>query len=376
MIKGASRNSYRRLSFDKPLFAVTILLLIIGIVMVFSSSAVLAGVKYKQPLFYLFQQAVGAGVGLALIFGLLAVRRTFFQNPAVVYGLLVLSAALLMLCFAMPTVARTNRWIQVFGIRFQPSELAKISLVLFFAYFCTAKKDKLNEPKTLILPLGVLFAFVILIVMEPNYSMALFAAGLSAMMLFLGGVKLRYFAALFGVAAVLFTVYLFQASYRMDRIEGFISPNKDPLGQSFQVNQSKLAVGSGGLLGVSLGQSTQKLFFLPFAHTDFVFAILGEEAGLLGATFTIALFLIFLWRGLKIAFNTPDPNDKLIAAGLTLAVTAQALLNITVVLGLGPATGIPLPFISYGRSSLICNLAAVGILLNISQRKGEIGVKP
>jgi len=148
------------------------------------------------------------------------------------------------------------------------------------------------------------------------------------------------------------------------------------LGTSFQVNQSKLAVGSGGLLGVSLGQSTQKLFFLPYAHTDFIFAILGEEVGLVGATFTLFLFFAFLWRGLTIAFRTPNPSDKLIAAGITLAITAQALLNISVVLGLGPATGIPLPFISYGRSALVCNLAAVGILLNISRRKGDIRVKP
>jgi cell division protein FtsW len=373
MIKGANMDSYRRLSFDKPLLAVTLLLLIIGIVMVFSSSAVLAGVKYRQPLHFLVQQVIGAVTGLGLVAALLSVRRSFFRNPVVVYGLLLFSAALLLLCFAMPTVARTNRWIQLFGIRFQPSELAKISLVLFFAYFCSEKKERLNEAKTLIFPLSVLFVFIILIVMEPNYSMALFVAGLSAMMLFLGGVKLRYFAFLAAIGVALFTVYLFQASYRMDRIQGFISPDKDPLGHSFQVNQSKLAVGSGGLLGVSLGQSTQKLFFLPFAHTDFIFAILGEEVGLLGTTFTIVLFLIFLWRGLTIAFRTPDFRDKLIAAGLTLAVTAQALLNITVVLGLGPATGIPLPFISFGRSSLVCNLAAVGILLNVSQRKGESG---
>ena len=176
--------------------------------------------------------------------------------------------------------------------------------------------------------------------------------------------------------AVLFTLYLFQASYRMDRIQGFISPEKDPLGTSFQVTQSKLAVGSGGLLGVSLGESTQKLFFLPFAHTDFIFAILGEETGLVGAAFTLGLFLLLLWRGLSIAFRTPHPTDKLIAAGLTLAITAQALLNISVVLGLGPATGIPLPFISYGRSSLVCNLAAVGVILNISQKKGDLGVRP
>jgi len=369
-------ETYRRFGFDKPLFFVTLLLVAIGVVMVFSSSAVLAAEKHGQPLFFMIQQVLGAGAGFILMFLLASIRKPIFRDPIVVYGLLAVTAAMLLLCFAMPAIARTNRWIQVFGIRFQPSELAKISLVLFFANYCQSKKDKINEWKTLVIPAGVLLAFVILIVMEPNYSMALFTAGLSAMMLFLGGVKFRYFAFLGSIFAVLFTLYLFQASYRMDRIQGFISPEKDPLGTSFQVTQSKLAVGSGGLLGVSLGESTQKLFFLPYAHTDFIFAILGEETGLVGAAFTIGLILLLLWRGLSIAFRTPHPTDKLIAAGLTLAITAQALLNISVVLGLGPATGIPLPFISYGRSSLVCNLAAVGVILNISQKKGDLGVRP
>ena len=366
---------YRRFSFDKPLFLVTLLLLVIGIVMVFSSSAVLAGVKYRQPLHFLAQQLMGAVAGLILAAVIMSVRKPFFHAPAAVYGLLLLSAFLLMLCFVMPSVAKTNRWIQFLGIRFQPSELAKISLILFFAHYCETKKDKLNEWKTLLLPLGVLFFFFLLILKEPNFSTAFFIAGLSVMMLFMGGVKLRYFAWLGGIFAVLFTLYLFQANYRMDRIQSFVSPEKDPLGTSFQVNQSKLAVGSGGLLGVSLGQSTQKLFFLPYAHTDFIFAILGEEIGLVGTTFTLFLFFAFLWRGLAIAFRTPNPTDKLIAAGITLAITAQALLNVSVVLGLGPATGIPLPFISYGRSALVCNLAAVGILLNISRRKGDLRIK-
>jgi cell division protein FtsW len=369
-------DAYRRYGFDKPLILVTALLVAIGIVMVFSSSAVQAGVKYHQPYYYLLQQVLGAAAGLLLAGLLASIRKPFLRDPYVVYGLLALSAFLLMLCFVMPTVARTNRWIQLFGARFQPSELAKICLVLFFAWYGEMKREKLNEWKTLAMPAAVLFAFVILIVMEPNYSMAVFIAGLSAAMLFLAGVRLRYFAVLGGICAALFTVYLFQAGYRMERIQGFLSPEKDPLGTSFQVIQSKLAVGSGGLLGTSLGQSTQKLFFLPYAHTDFIYAILGEETGLVGAVFTLALFFVFLWRGLVIAFRTPNPVEKLVAAGLAIAVTTQALLNISVVLGIGPATGIPLPFVSYGRSSLVCNLAAVGILLNISRRKGDIGIKP
>ena len=369
-------DAYRKYGFDKGLAAVTVALVAVGIVMVFSASAVQAGIKFHRPHYYLLQQAIGALFGLALAAGIAAVRKPFLKSPVVVYGLLALSAFLLMLCFVMPTVARTNRWIQVFGVRFQPSELAKIALVLFFAYYCEAKRDRLNEARTLAVPLGVLFAFAVLVVVEPNFSMALFIAGLSAAMLFLAGVRLRYFAFLGAAAGALFTVYLFQASYRMERIHGFLSPDKDPLGASFQVIQSKLAVGSGGLLGTSLGQGTQKLFYLPYAHTDFIYAIIGEETGLAGAALTLALFFLFLWRGLVIAFRTPDPVEKLVAAGLTIMVTTQALLNVSVVLGIGPATGIPLPFVSYGRSSLVCNLAAAGILLNISRRKGDVGLKP
>ena len=369
-------DAYKRYGFDKGLVVVTILLVAAGIVMVFSSSGVQAGVKYHRPYYYLLQQAVGAAAGLLLAAFLASIRKPFLRDPYIVVGLLALSAFLLMLCFVMPTVARTNRWIQLFGIRFQPSELAKISLVLFLAWYAEAKRDKLNEWKTLALPVGVVFLFIILVVMEPNYSMAIFIAGLAAATLFLAGVRIRYFAALGAVGAVLFTVYLFQASYRMERIQGFLSPDKDPLGTSFQVIQSKLAVGSGGLLGTGLGQGTQKLFYLPFAHTDFIYAILSEETGLLGAAFILALFFFFLSRGLRIAFRTPHPVEKMVAAGLTIAIVTQALLNVSVVLGLGPATGIPLPFVSYGRSSLVCNLAAVGILLNISRRKGDVGLKP
>lgn len=369
-------DAYRRYGFDWGLIIVTVLLVAGGILMVFSASAVQAGVKYHRPHYYLLQQVIGAVAGLILAGVIASIRKPFLRDPYVVCGLLALSAFLLMLCFIMPTVARTNRWIQLFGVRFQPSELAKISLVLFLAWYGEMKRDKLNEWKTLAVPAAVLFAFAILIVMEPNYSMALFIAGLSAVMLFLAGVRFRYFAILGGICAALFTVYLFQASYRMERIQGFLSPEKDPLGTSFQVIQSKLAVGSGGLFGTNLGQGTQKLFFLPFAHTDFIYAILGEETGLVGTVFTLALFFVFLWRGLVIAFRTPHPVEKMVAAGLTIAVATQALLNISVVLGIGPATGIPLPFVSYGRSSLVCNLAAVGILLNISRRKGDIGIKP
>jgi cell division protein FtsW len=367
----------RRLNFDLPLFAVTVVLMTIGVVIVFSSSGFLAGERYSHPFHFMVQQLLGAAAGFALVVFLLSVKRSFFLNPYFIYGLLAVTVLLLMLALTMPAVARTNRWVLLFGVRFQPSELAKVSLILFLAAWIESRKDRLNEPKVLAVPLGVLFLTVLLVLMEPDFGTAVLLFVLAAMMLFVGGVKLRYFVAAGGLFAALFAFYLVQGDYRMDRIHGFLSPDKDPLGRSYQVTQSKLAVGSGGLLGVGLGQSTQKLYFLPSAHTDFIYAIWGEETGLVGTLAVLALYLLLLWRGLKISMAAPDPASRMVAAGVTLAVVVQALLNITVVLGLGPAKGIPLPLVSYGRSSLVCTLAAIGILLHISRKRslGETKVR-
>jgi len=357
-------------SFDKALFAITVFLLAVGFIMVFSSSAVLATEKYHQSLHFLIRQIIGAAAGFALIAFILSVRKPFYQNAYFVYGLLVLSVFLLAACFVMPSIARVNRWINLFGVRFQPSELAKISLVLYFAYFLEQKKHRLHEWRVLASPLAVIGLFTLLILKEPDYGTAILIFGICSLMLYLGGVKLRYLAALSVAAVAVFAVYLFSASYRVERIATFMSPDKDIQGKGFQPYQSKLAVGSGGLLGVSLGESKQKLYFLPYAHTDFIYAILGEEFGLLGTLTILGLFIAFLWRGLVIGSRAPTLAAQLLAVGLTLVVSAQALLNITVVLGLGPAKGVPLPLISFGRSSMVCTLAAIGIILNISQRKG------
>ena len=356
--------------FDKGLLVITVFLLAVGFIMVFSSSAVLATEKYQQSLHFFIQQVIGAAAGIILIVYLLSVRKPFYQNPHIVYGLLVISAFLLAACFVMPSVARVNRWVSLFGIRFQPSELAKISLVIYLGYFVEQKKHRLHEWRILALPIGVIGLFTLLILKEPDYGTAMLIFAICGLMLYLGGVKLRLLAVLCVAASALFAVYLFSASYRMDRITSFMSPDKDIRGKGFQPYQSKLAVGSGGLLGVSLGESKQKLYFLPYAHTDFIYAILGEEFGLLGTLTILGLFLAFLWRGLVIGSRAPTPAAQLVAVGLTLVICVQALLNITVVLGMGPAKGVPLPLISFGRSSLVCTLAAAGIILNISQRKG------
>jgi cell division protein FtsW len=364
-------SARHRLSFDVPLLAVTVMLVVLGVFFVFSSSSFMAREKYDQSFHFMIQQVVGALAGLALIAFLTSVKKPFFLQPGFVYGLLGLTVLLLLLCLAMPSVAHTNRWVILFGVRFQPSELAKISLILFLATYAEAKKDTINEIKTLAVPVAVLIVTIVLVLLEPDFGTAVLLAALAAMVLFIGGVKLRYLAAAGLLALALFGFYLVQADYRVKRIQGFLAADKDVLGAGYQVEQSKLAFGTGGLIGAGLGQSMQKLNFLPFAHTDFIFAILGEETGLLGTLFTLGLYLFFLWRGLKISLTAPSPSYKMIAAGVTLAIVAQALMNMSIVLGLGPAKGTPLPLLSYGRSSLICTLAAVGLLLHISQKRSD-----
>ncbi|MGZ5499476.1 MAG: FtsW/RodA/SpoVE family cell cycle protein, partial [Candidatus Aminicenantales bacterium] len=258
-----------RLGFDVPLLAATIALVVLGVFFVFSSSGFMASQRYNQPLRFMVQQILGAIVGLMIVAFLISVKKSFFLQPSFVYGLLGVTIFLLVLCLAMPSVARTNRWIVLPGLRFQPSELAKISLILFLATYVEAKKDTINELKTLAIPLAVLIISIVLVLLEPDFGTAVLIAVLAAMVLFIGGVKFRYLAAAGLLAAALFGFYLIQADYRVKRIEGFFSADKDVLGSGYQVDQSKLALGSGGLIGAGPGQSTQKLNFLPFPHTDF-----------------------------------------------------------------------------------------------------------
>jgi len=363
---------FKRFSFDLWLLIITIALVLFGILMVFSSSAILAGEKYRQSFYFLSQQIMAAVTGLILMLVVAYLKNPFFTLPRLVYLATGLTFGLLLMCFVMPPVANTHRWVQFFGVRFQPSELAKVVLILFLGNYCARKSETLNQLKTLLPAAGVVLAFVLAVLLEPDYSTAAYLLVVSAIMLYLGGVKLKFFIVPGLLILIMFGFFLFSADYRLHRVHGFLNPDQDPLGKAFQVRQSKLAVGAGGLLGVGIGASTQKLYFLPCAHTDFIFAIIGEEIGLAGTAISIILFFLFLMRGLKIAEKTSNFNHKLVAYGLTLSIIVQALINISVVLGLSPATGIPLPFISYGRSALVCNLLAVGLLLNISQRKMEV----
>jgi len=358
----------RPYGFDKWMLAITLILVILGLVMVFSASGVASAEKYAQPFYFLVQQAMGAAAGLGLTLALLAVRKPFYQQLPFIFGLLAATFGLLVLCFLMPPVAKTNRWVTLGGIRFQPSELAKISLVLFLAWYLDRRKDKIQEASSLVVPLVVLGLVVLLILKEPDFGTAVLVFALGLILLFVGGVRLKHFLYMGFAAIPVFAYFVTTASYRMERILAFLQPDKSALSLNFQVTQSRYALGAGGIIGSSLGEGVQKLF-LPCPHTDFIYAILGEELGFVGALVTLVFFVILVWRGVLISLKAPNLFSQLAAAGLTFLLGIQALLNITVVLGLGPAKGVPLPFLSFGRSSLVCDLLVIGILLHISQRR-------
>jgi cell division protein FtsW len=360
---------FRKFGFDKPLFFIILAILCYGLVMVFSSSVILADEKYDEPFFFFINQLIGVALGIVLAFLILTVKFPFYQNKYFIIGLLILSVLLLTLCLLLPSFGPTKRWLYFLGFRFQPTELAKLSSILFFAYYLDRNQNRLKEIQTLLVPLGIIFLFIFLIIKEPDHSTALIIFIISIVMLFIGGVKFKFF--LFtGVTSLAFIAFsMIRSTYALNRIFTFLSPDRDPLGSGFQALQSKLAVGSGGIFGVSLGESTQKLFFLPCAHTDYIYAIIGEELGILGTVSVLLLFGLFLWRGLIVSWKAPNTFCRLAAAGITFAIFFQAMLNISIVLGLGPPTGLPLPLFSFGRSSLITTIFGIAILLHISQRK-------
>jgi len=366
-------ETFRPGRFDRTLFLLLVVLTGFGLVMVYSTSGILASEKYRDSFHYLASQGLGAAAALLLVLALLSVRRAFYQNMALVNGFFFLTILLLGLCFVMPEHARTNRWVEWGGLRLQPSELAKLSLVLFLAFWLDRKKDKLREVKTVFLLFAAVSLVAFLILLEPDFGTALFVFVLGLAVLFLGGVKFRMLVLVVLPAALVFAFFLTRAEYRKNRLDAVLHPERDPLGKSFNLIQSKMAVGSGGLLGVSMGESVQKLYFLPSAHTDYIFAIVGEELGLLGTLGTLLAFLLLFWRGLVISRRAPNIFTQILAAGITLSVGAQALLNMTIVLGLGPPKGIPLPLLSFGRSSLVTTILTVGILLHISQRRTAEG---
>ena len=349
------------------LFAV-LALVGIGIVMVYSTSAIIAGDRFGDPYYFLKRQALYAAVGFVLMIVMMFLPYEILKRFA--YPILV-SSVLLLIAVLIPGIGhRTGgamRWLKIQSFSFQPSEFAKLGLVIFLAYLLTKKEEKIRSFSFGFLPPVLLSGLVIALVMkEPDFGAAFFLTVMVFLLLFVGGARVIYIASAFLIAIPIAYALLMNVGYRYKRLMSFIRPWEDPSGTSFQIIQSFLSFGSGGLFGLGLGEGRQKLFFLPAPHTDFIFSVIGEELGLVGATVVVLLFFILTLRGIQIGLSLEDRFGVYLALGITLMISLQAVINMGVVLGLLPTKGLTLPFISYGGTSLIANLAAVGILFQLS----------
>jgi cell division protein FtsW len=359
----------RKKSPDILLFAATVVLLGIGIIMVYSASQVTAYEKLDDTFYYLKKQVVWAIIGLLAMISVMKIDYWKYKKLAVPF---LVMAFILLILVLLPglgiTVKGAQRWLGVGFLRVQPSEVIKLSLVLFMAYGLSRYRDRLKYFIRGLLPFLIVLAMACgLILLQPDLGTAVSVAGTVYIMLFAAGAKGKhlFYLALVGMAAVGMAIVL--EPYRMSRFLAFLDPWKDPRGTGFHIIQSLYALGSGGLFGAGLGQSHQKFFYLPEQHTDFIFAVLGEELGFFGGSLVILMFIIFAWRGFKIALSSQDPFASLLGVGVTSMIALQAVINIGVVTGSLPITGIPLPLISFGGSSLVFTLTGVGILLNISK---------
>src|SRR5450432_489114 len=359
----------KRVSVDGWLFTVTLILVFLGLVMVFSASAVMAKERYGSGYYFLLRQVGWAAGGLLAMVVAMKVDYRRYKHPGVVFSVLGLTTLMLISVFFLDRAHNTHRWIHFSGFSFQPSEVAKVAVILFLAFFLESRINSMNDWRNTLLP-AILppVMFLGLIVFQPDLGTAIACAAITASMLFVAGLDLRWLG--YGALASLLPLYflIFHVAYRRDRILAFLNPYSDPQGRGFHIIQSLIAVSTGGLTGVGLMEGKQKLFYLPEPHTDFIFAVISEELGLIGAILVVALFAIFLVRGVRTALRIEDPFGRLLATGITCMVCLQAFINVSVVLGLLPTKGIPLPFVSYGGSSIFVMLLCVGVLLNVSKQ--------
>ena len=359
----------KRVSVDGWLFTVTLLLIFIGLVMVFSASAVMAKERYGSGYFFLLRQLGWATGGILAMVLAMKIDYRRYKHPAVVFSLLGVTTLMLISVFFLDRAHHTHRWIHWGPLSLQPSEMAKPALILFLAFFLESRTKSMNDWRNTVLPAAVpTLIFIALIVFQPDLGTAIACAAITGCVLFVAGLDFRVLAYAFVASLLPLYFLIFHVAYRRDRILAFLDPYSDPQGRGFHIIQSLIAVSTGGITGVGLMEGKQKLFYLPEPHTDFIFAVTAEELGLVGALVIVLLFAIFLWRGIRTALRTEDMFGRFLAVGITSMIVVQAFINISVVLGMMPTKGIPLPLVSYGGSSLLVTLACIGVLLNISKQ--------
>lgn len=359
----------KRVSVDRWLFTVTMLLVFVGLVMVFSASAVMARERFGSPYAFLSKQLIWAVAGLMAMVVTMRVDYRRYKSPALVFSFIGVTTLLLISVFFLDRSHNTHRWIHAGGFSFQPSELAKPVLILFLAYFLESRTRTMDDVRNTIAPAATpILVFLGLIVLEPDLGTAIACAGIAACILYVAGLRMRYFGYALAASLPVLYILIFHVAWRRDRILAFLNPYADRQKSGFHIIQSLIAVGTGGITGLGLMEGKQKLFYLPEPHTDFIFAVTAEELGLVGSLFVVTLFAIFLWRGMRASWRTEDMFGRYLAVGVTSMVVMQAFINISVVLGMMPTKGIPLPLVSYGGSSLFVTLACIGVLLNITKQ--------
>jgi cell division protein FtsW len=358
----------RKLQSDKWLFLATLALVLVSVVMVYSASALVALERFQQPYLFVIKQIMWALLGIAVLSIVMRVDYRVYRNDTMVWTLLAIVALLLILVLFSRPVNGAKRWFAIGGLGIQPSELAKLAAIVFTAMMLERRMHRVNELRYSILPIALIVGgLVALILIEPDLGTALSLLAIIGIMVFAAGISYRYLLAAVLLSLPALYVTLMSADYRRRRLMTFLDPWADPLGDGFQIIQSLIAVGTGGVLGRGLMQGVQKLFYLPEPHTDFIFAVIGEELGLIGTTVVVCCFVVIAWRGLRTAMRAPDMFGAFLALGLTMMIVVTAFVNISVVLGLMPTKGIPMPLVSFGGSSLLINLLGLGVLLNISQ---------
>jgi cell division protein FtsW len=359
----------RRIPYDEGLIVIVLALLGFGLIMVFSASTVVSAELYGSQTWIFTRQLLLVILGLVTLMVSMKIDYHFYERRSVIYLLLTLSLLLLVFLLVVPGSSGVQRWIRFGPANFQPSELAKLAVILFSSFYLATRKEELHSFKRGVLPyLAVVGTVVFLVLIEPDLGTAASIALTASFLLFLGGVRYRYLLGLLlaVIPALYFLVVL--VPYRLNRILAFLYPERDPYGIGYQIRQSLIAVGSGGWSGLGYAQGKQKLFFLPEPHTDFIYAVVGEEFGFLGCLTVLVLFGLLFWRGTRIAVRAESAFGTYLGLGIACMIVFQAYVNMSMVISLLPTKGLPLPFISMGGSSMIMTMAAVGILLNISRQ--------
>ena len=362
--------------FDNFLLFITLCLLALGIAMVYSSSNMIAYEKYNGDGFHFLKTQLIAGtiglLGLAIAASKYLPYEYYrkWAIPLLFLGALLLSLAYSPLGY---NIGRFKRWIKIYKMQFQPVEFAKLALIIYVARFLSQNGDKIRRMRSVLLRVSVLLLFFLLIFFQPDFCTAFIISTVFVLMLFAGGARLSQIIILGLIAAIFLYFAIHSNEYRLQRWEAFWNNSKDVPEQvnNYQLWQSKNALAAGGILGVGIGNSVYKLFYLPYPHTDFIFSIIGEELGFIGAIVVIALFMTLTWRGFYIALHVKDTFGSMLATGISILFGLQTIVNIGVVVGIFPTKGLTLPFISYGGSSLMMSLITMGILLNISREVEE-----